>query len=321
VSTYQEQQEEEQQAIDSQSLLEGLETFEASQYVWSFALYGFTKSRDGKVMEFTKTQLEGCGDWAQDIAAYMAEKQAKDRPVFLYDAKHPKEVIGALKKEDPRIGPVLTDITLSIENGDAWDATDLEFAETKWAGYAIYGKAEDGRQAIFMRRSNPLQPGNNYRLFVTEGAGLSRFGDTALKCGLTCDFLLLEGVCYFLTESVAKDFELESREKAAAIAALKTIEEAGFVGDISRFQEVAFKPKNMKKFLDFDEAVMNHIQKMPIEDRADYLSHYMIDLDKSGSLGCFDDAMCESIIDLITSRSCLDALGRVVYGRFSVRED
>jgi hypothetical protein len=76
----------------------------------------------------------------------------------------------------------------------------------------------------------------------------------------------------------------------------------------------------MKKFRDFDEKIMEHIQRLEITERMDYLSRFSIELDKAGAVYSSADDACEAVIDLLTCRSCLDVLGRLAYGKIAPKE-
>ena len=72
--------------------------------------------------------------------------------------------------------------------------------------------------------------------------------------------------------------------------------------------------KNARKFLDFNDEILEHITGLPIVERADFLDKYGVSLDREGRMDTFDSGDCELVIDLLCGRSCLDPLGRLSVG-------
>jgi hypothetical protein len=77
---------------------------------------------------------------------------------------------------------------------------------------------------------------------------------------------------------------------------------------------VVTSPRNAKKFINFDEQILEHITQLSIPDREEFLSTYGITVDRKGLMDTADSEQCELIIDLLCCRSVVDPLGRLAIG-------
>jgi hypothetical protein len=128
-------------------------------------------------------------------------------------------------------------------------------------------------------------------------------------------------VCYFFSSGVAKDFALENRHFAIASKRLALIADAGVVSNIEALEKAAFTAKNARKFADFDKQVLEHIARLPVNEREEFLATYGVTIDYNGRMDTSDAEQCELMIDLLCCRSCLDPLGRLAVGsNITVRE-
>ena len=165
-----------------------------------------------------------------------------------------------------------------------------------------------------MRRQNPFVAAAKARICTTEGAEIVAADKPVLKFMPTTDFLLIGGGCYFISTGIEKDFELENRQIALAARRLETIGKAEIVSDWEQLEKSAMVFKNARKFADFDNDILEHIARLSIEHRSDFLSTYGITLDNNGLMDTCDAENCELIIDLLCCRSCLDVFGRLAVG-------
>ena len=61
----------------------------------------------------------------------------------------------------------------------------------------------------------------------------------------------------------------------------------------------------------FDKQILDHIVKLGVVEREEFLSTYGVTIDKDGRMDTFDPEQCLLIVDLLCCRSCLDPLGRL----------
>ena len=127
-------------------------------------------------------------------------------------------------------------------------------------------------------------------------------------------FLYINHACYFINPKMEQEFGLESRELVICEKKMQAIADQTIVSDYEQLEQVAFQRKNTKKFLDFDSEVLDHIVRLPIEQRAEFLGRYGILIDEKGLLDTSDEGQCELVIDLLCCRSCLDVFGRLSTG-------
>ena len=131
---------------------------------------------------------------------------------------------------------------------------------------------------------------------------------------VSADFLLLGGVCYFFSAGIQKDFDLEDRHFAIADKCMKRIADADIISDYDSLEKAAMSGRNPRKFSGFDKEILEHIKRLPIVKREDFLSTYGVTIDHDGRMDTSDTEQCGLIIDLLCCRSVLDPLGRLSTG-------
>lgn len=306
--------------MDTQTLSKNLRELTPGDFDWKFALYSTHKGRDGLELDFTSCKMKDISSWVESLIANLLTKTLSDKTVTDYTPFLPKETIGALAQSDERIRDQLRDLFMNIQNA-------LEYAPEDYgagviptsAGYAFYGckKDEDDKiteEVIFMRRSNPFMSGNKVRLCTTAGGEIIQSEKPLLKFTPVTDFLLVQGVCYFFSAGIEKDFALENRHAAICAKQMARIADAGIVSNYEQLERSAMSAKNTRKFLDFDQNILEHISNLGILERMDFLSTYGITTDNEGRMDTYDPEQCELVIDLLCCRSCVDALGRLSVG-------
>lgn len=307
--------------MDTNTLTEALRALNPETLTWKFALYGTRKSRDGLELEWNLCKMRGVSAQTEIIKEFLLKKPVAEKPVAQYSPfLSDKENIGALGKGDELIREQIVDIILNIQNGQTYAPEDfVSGVLPKAAGFAFYGERrdEDGQiveQAIFMRRGNPFLSGGAARLFTTTGDEIVSCDKPTLKFTAAVDFLLIGEVCYFLSSAIEKDFALENRHFAIAQKRMGLIAEAEIVSDYERLEESVMKAKNARKFLEFDKNILEHISRLPVVEREEFLSTYGVTIDHNGRMDTSDADQSELIIDLLCCRSCLDPLGRLSVG-------
>jgi len=305
--------------MDTHSLVTVLQGLNPKGYDWKFCLYSTNKSRDGVNLNWNACAMRDIPRWAEQMIRLLLEKTLAERVVTEYSPLCPKEEIGAFSQGDPQIRDQIGDILLGIAGAEAKAPEDFANGSMgKIAGYAFYGKqiieGEPPREVLFLRRANPFISGAKAMLCTGQGDEIAEAQSPLLKFTPQVDFLLIEGVCYVISESIAKDFELESRANAVAGRRLEQISQADIVGNYEQMELSALGGKHTKKFLDFDKEILGHIASLSIEARIDFLAVYGIELDSDGKLGSNDPEQCELIIDLLCGRTCTDVLGRLAVG-------
>ena len=189
------------------------------------------------------------------------------------------------------------------------------------AGFAFYGELvvdEDGekttKQILFMRRGNPFMSGAKTRLCTSNGSEVVYSDKPILKFTSAVDFILIDDVCYFNSPAIEKDFAMENRHLAIAINRLELISVVEIVSNYDKLESVVTSPRNAKKFINFDEQILEHITHLSIPEREEFLSTYGITVDHKGLMDTSDGEQCELIIDLLCCRSVVDPLGRLAIG-------
>ena len=312
--------------LDTQSLVTALQGLNPKDYDWKFCLYSASRSRDGVSLRWNACEMLDIPRWAEQMVRLLLEKTLAERTVAEYSPLLPREEIGALSQGDAQIRDQIGDILLGITGSESKAPEDFaNGVVSRPVGYAFYGlkaakKNEDGevyepaREVLFLRRANPFISGAKALLCTGQGEGIAEAQSPLLKFTPQVDFLLMDGVCYLISEATGKDLELESRANAVCGRRLAQIAEADVVGSYEQLEFTALGGKHTKKFLDFDREILAHIAALSIEARIDFLSAYGITLDKDGKMDSADPAQCEMIIDLLCGRTCTDVLGRLAVG-------
>lgn len=308
--------------MNSQTLTDTLRAFDADSYTWKFALYSTHNSRDGLELEWNLCAMKGITGQIEKLRERLLTKTIDGKPVNEYTPLLPlKENIGALEQANEAIREQISDILLNIQNGQVYPPEDFTSgAMPKSAGFAFYGEREAGEgqqpeQVLFMRRGNPFLTGASAQLYTSNDGQAVLCNAPILKFSPTVDFLLLGKVCYFLSPTIIKDFALEERHFAVAQKHMGLIANFQIASDYERLEECVMKSANARKFLDFDRRILEHIERLPIVEREEFLSTYGVTIDNEGRIDTSDPEQCELVIDLLCCRSCLDPLGRLSVGK------
>ncbi|MDR0405683.1 MAG: hypothetical protein LBH54_02685 [Clostridiales bacterium] len=306
--------------LETRALTESLRGFSSAGFEWSFALYNTRKSRDGLALEWKLCRMRDVAKWTEVLAAYLLEKTAAEKTVAPYSPFLSREVIPALAETDDFIREQLWETLTDIKNGLEYAPENFVNGDvSKPTGYAFYGCQKDAegkvtKQTLFMRRANPFLSGDKIRLCAARVKEIVTSDTPLLKFAAATDFLLIDGVCYFFSAGIEKDFELKNRNLAVAAKRVGEIANAEIVSDLDKLEAAAFAAKNARKFIDFDKTVLAHVTRLSIVDREEFLLTYGITVDRGGRMDTSDPEQCELIIDLLCGRSCLDALGRLSVG-------
>lgn len=302
--------------MNTTTLTEALRAMDTEAFTWKFGLYSSRKGRDGIELEWNLCDMRGIAGQIDILREYLLKKPVADKPVaeytpFLSD----KENIGAIAQTDEIIREQLGDIIISLQKGQIHAPEDFTSGVLpKPTGFAFYGECLEGdapMQVLFMRRGNPFLSGQSAKLFTGEGDKLVTCNKPVLKFAQAVDFLVVGGACYILSSGIEKDLALENRHFAIAQKRMAKVAEADIVSDYDRLEACVMKSKNARKFPDFDKAVLEHITRLPLVEREDFLSTYGVTIDHNGRMDTSDNEQCELIVDLLCCRSCLDPLGRL----------
>jgi len=285
---------------------------------WKFGLYNIRKGRDGLALEWNMCKMEGIADWAEILRIAILEKSLPNKTVTEYSPfLSYKEQIGALAKTDDIIKFQILDILFNIQHGSTYSPEDFVFGTIpKTSGFGFYGeiKGEQGQaaeQVLFMRRGNPFITGNKLHLCISDGEMAVNCQKPLLKFMPATDFLYIGDTCYFMASAIEKDFALESRHIAIAYKCLRLIADAEIINYYEQLERAATKAANAKKFTGFDRQILEHIARLGVVEREEFLGTYGVAVDRQGRMETRDPEQCELIIDLLCCRSCLDPLGRL----------
>ena len=307
--------------MNTTTLTEALRTLDIGALNWKFALYGTHKSRDGLELEWNRCAMRELENQIQAVREYLLKKPVAEKPVVPYSPfLSDKENIGALEKTDVSIREQLADILINIQHSQSYAPEDfLSGVLPKTVGYAFYGerKGEDEKvseQVLFMRRGNPFLTGAAARLLIGTGDELAPCDKPILKLATSADFIMIGDACYFLSSAIEKDFAMENRHFAIAEKRMALVAEADIISDYEQLEKTVMTAKNARKFLDFDKKILEHIARLPIVEREEFLSTYGVTIDHTGRMDTSDSEQCELIVDLLCCRSCLDPRGRLSVG-------
>lgn len=156
---------------------------------------------------------------------------------------------------------------------DIWHTIEYPLADyvsgaaAKPVGYGFYDcfKKEDDTvktEILLLNRKNPFMTGNKSLLFVPKEDCLTTYDDPLLDIALDAGLLYIDGVCYFLNPNIEKDFGLEDRNVQICEQRMELIAEASIISDYEQLEAVAVK--SARKFVDFDNAILDHIVKYPL---------------------------------------------------------
>ena len=249
--------------MDTTILTEALRGLDTDMYTWKFALYAALKNRDGVELDWHLCNMQGIPEQVQVIKEQLLKKPVADKPVARYSPfLSDKENIAALENNDEMIHGQVTDICMSIRNGQAYPPKDFISGKLpKMAGYAFFGvhneAGESDSPVLFMRRGNPFLSGA--ALFTGTDEGIVENAAPIIKFNPSVDFLLVNNVCYIFSSSIENDLAFENRHFAIAEKCLEKIAEKEVVGDYESFENTVMKLKNAKKFLAFNEEILMHI--------------------------------------------------------------
>ena len=291
---------------------------------WKFALYSIHKGRDGIELEWHLCHMQNIAGQVSLVREYLLKKPIADKPVAPYSPFHSdKETISALENSNEMIHAQLTDIFMGIHNGQAYLPHDfISGALPKIAGYAFYAvhdeQTDNTGKILFMRRGNPFLAG--FPLFTGIGNEIVENDAPIIKFTSSADFLSINGISYIFSASIENDLGFESRYFAIAERCLEKLAAAEIIGDYDRFENVVMKIKNAKKFLTFNEEILDYIVNLPVVERIEYLEKYGVELDNNGRMSSAEASQSTLIIDLLCSRSCLDPLNRLSVGSITLRE-
>ena len=305
--------------MNKQILIDALHNLQLENLDWKFALYNTHKGRDGLELDWHSCNMNGIPAWVGNIRDTLLKKSIAERKVepyspFLSD----KEYIGVLEKTNPIIKDQIHDILVSIRKSGMYPPESfITGALPKIAGFGFYGatKNEEGiikPHVLFMRRGNPFLSGSDKtRLCISDGNAAVICNKPILKFSPAADFLYINDCCYFLASAIEKDFALDSRQIAIANKCLKQIFKTDIISNYSQLEIAVMKPANAKKFMNFDENILERILKLGILEREEFLAPYGIEIDRKGHMDTVDPIQCDLIIDLLCCRSCFDPLGRL----------
>ena len=307
--------------MDTSTLTEALRALNPESFSWKFALYNVHKTQDGPELDWNLCAMKGIHVQVDKMREFLLKKPVSEKTVSVYTPfLSDKENIGALKREDEIIQEQITDMILNIQNADEYAAEDfLNGTVSKTTGFAYYGEIVDEneelkKQVVFMRRSNPFLNSTASQLYINSENEIVSCNKPVLKFTTATDFVMIDGVCYFFSSAIEKDFALENRHYVIAARHMEKIAEVEIVGDYEWLEHNVMTPKNARKFLDFDKKILDRIVRLSIVDREEFLNTYGVNIDKNGRIDTSDAEQCDLIIDLLCCRSCIDPLGRLVVG-------
>lgn len=303
--------------MNTTTLIEELRTLDTEAMEWKFGLYSKNKGRDGLELDWSLCRMQGIPSQADKLKEHLLKKPVADKPVSPYSPfLSDKENIFAIDIADEMVRDQISDIVLSVQRGSYFSPEDfVNGVLPKTVGFAFYGEnRETQQQVLMMRRGNPFLTGSAAKLYTTAADEVVSCERPILKFAMAVDLLMIGGVCYILSSAIEKDLALEDRHFAIASKRMELVAEAGLASDYELLEKAVMTSKNARKFIDFDKNILDHIARMPIEAREDFLITYGVTIDHSGNMDTSDPEQCELIIDLLCCRSCLDPLGRLSVG-------
>lgn len=304
--------------METQQLSQQIRDWKPAEMEWKFAFYTLRKGRDGLAMEIHACRLQGCADFADTIKTNLLEKVLAERNPADWSPYLGKESIGRLGKEHDLLRDALGEMLINAHGAAEYPADTFQSGALPTPkGYLLYGYQTDEEgmpqaQTLLVKRGNPFLGGAKTRLCAAKGDEIVVSEEALLKFTAAVDFLLLNGMGYFINPAIETDFGLESRHITICQQRLALLAQAELLNDWEQFEGCAIK--SARKFLEFDNAVLEHIQKLSLTEREDFLLTYGVRMDSEGHIDTSDAEQCDYVIDLFCGRSCLDPLGRLATG-------
>ena len=307
--------------MDTQTLTEALRNLQLGEMTWSFALYSAQKSRDGLELDWNICKMKNIAGQVETIKTNLLEKTTAEKVVAEYSPfLSYKENHAAIERTDDLVKDQITDILLNIQNGLTYAPEDfVSGILPKITGYGFYGEIKDAEghmiQALFIKRGNPFLAGEKVNLCTTSGDEIVTSENPILKFTAAVDFIYIGGICYFNSAPIERDFDIENRNFVIASKRMDKIAEAEIVSDYEQLEKAVMSSKNAKKFIDFDNEILERVKKLSIMDRQDFLLTYGINIDdRNGCIDTSDPEQCELVIDFLCGRICIDPHGRLATG-------
>ncbi|MDR1805352.1 MAG: hypothetical protein LBQ80_01070 [Clostridium sp.] len=308
--------------MTNQGLSEAIRGLEPRGLEWSFLPYNSSKTRDGVSFMFGKCAMKNIGAWVETVLDSLLSENLSKQSVTEYSSFLPKEEIGAIPASSLLMSEPLTEALGAVKGALPYNPEDfLTGLFPRVTGYAFYAKDKNGAEVLLMRRTNPFLGGKKQLLCDCEedSGEIKESLSPLLKFTADADFLLLDGVCYFITAAAQKDFALEDRAAALCAQATEIIGECDLVSDFARFEETA--KKQARKFEDFSEDLVVSIGRMGVQAREEFAGTYGVSVGSDGRLETNTPEQCALLIDFICRRSCLDIYGRLaVANKITPRE-
>ena len=301
--------------MDTQTLRQKMQSVITADYEWSLNFFTSKKSRDGIELNFNKCNMKNLSTLAEAVRIYLLEKALAERPVIEYTPFITNENIGVLPIRHELIQEQITEMMFSIKKTETISPDDYVSGLYAWpTGYVIQGiknEQNSEEKILYFRRNNPfIKPDKNH-IYTTLSNDIVAAEKPILKFLPAIDLLIVDDNCFMITGNMSKDLGLESRHFAICAKRMELIAEKSIINNYEQLDAVAMTAKNAKKFLDFDRDILEHIERLSIIDREEFLSTYGITIDSEGRMDTYDTEQCELIVDLLCCRSCLDPLGRL----------
>ena len=307
--------------MNTQTFTETLRDLQLGEMKWNFALYSAQKSRDGLELDWNICKMKNIAGQVETIKTTLLEKTIAEKAVAEYSPfLSYKENLAAIERTDDLIKDKITDILLNIQNGLTYAPEDfVSGVLPKITGYGFYGEMKNAEgqliQALFMKRGNPFLAGQKVNLCTTVGDEVVTSENPVLKFTAAVDFIFVGGVCYFNSTPIEKDFDIENRDFVIAAKRMDRIAESEIVSDYEQLEKAVMSSKNARKFIDFDNEILERIKKLGVMDRQEFLLTYGINIDdRNGCIDTSDPEQCELVIDFLCSRVCIDPHGRLATG-------
>ena len=290
---------------------------------WKFAMFTTYKARDGVELEWHLCNMQDISGHISTVRDFLLKKPVSDKDVAEYSPfLSYKENIFALESKNEMVHAGLTDIFMGLRNAGAHTPPDFVSGRLpKISGYAFCAgenESDANKRVLYMYCKNPLLSGAS--LYVGAENEVVENTMPIFKFANAVDLLFIGGVCYLFSASAENVLSFENRHIAIAEPCIKKIADAGVIGNFDSFEMTAMKIKNAKKFMTFNDEILDYITRLPIMERVEYLEKYGVELDKDGKMNSYETIQSELIIDLLCGRSCLDPLNRLSVGSIVPRD-
>lgn len=179
-----------------------------------------------------------------------------------YSGNNPKNVVDKISISHALLSIPWGNLIQSLSVSD--DVTQLkEIKPNAFIFTGTYTDHEDNSKNIYLlSRKNPIssyKPGK-VKKFISRNNVITEINEPIIQFGKSFDALIYNGILYSINHNFESVFNLEYSHKIICKESLSVIEASGLISDIEAYKAFALKGQHPKKFLTFNQAIIDNIR-------------------------------------------------------------